>query len=483
MLEYIESILSRFRSCFRRNAAFKWFVVCVIALMVRSDHLGVTSFVRDLAPRPECYECILGFFRSSAYANSALALRRLGVVASRAPVVKVRGRAIIVGDGAKQSKEARRMPGVKKMSQESETSSKAQYIYGHLLGALGVVVSNGARRLCLPVKTNIQDGAREIVSWAEAKGIIDMSGASHVEQMVGGAFEVAQSMGNSHLLLDRYFLAKNALSLLQGLNERFSEGGMNLVETITKAKCNCIACMRPRKKPAARGRPPKKGKVVRLSSLFGRKQRFSKGVAWMYGEMTEVSYCCVNLPWGSGLYRELRFVPVECNGMRSILVGTDLSCPPLKVTELYARRFSCEEMFREMKQQIGAFCYHFRSKSCPRLNRFAKKGDGNGLKEITDPNERLPMVRTIKAIEPCVCCSCIAMGMLQLISLDKSLSKGVLACRFLRTYSSETPSEATVMYYLRKYIFLILGKSPDSFVTRFIRERQRVPEKEPGALA
>ena len=254
------------------------------------------------------------------------------------------------------------------------------------------------------------------------------------------------------------------------------------MEIITKAKCNCIAYMRPRKKLATKGRPPKKGKTVRLSSLFNQKQRFSKGMAWMYGEMWEVSYYCINLLWGFGIYRELRFVLVEYNGMRSILVGTELSCSPLKVIELYARRFSCEEMFREMKQQIGAFCYHFWSKFCPWLNHFARKGDGNGLKEITDPHERRLIVRTIKAIESYICCSCIAMGILQLISLNKSLSKGVLTCRFLRTYSSETPSEASVMYYLRKYIFLLLGKSPDSFVTRFIRERQKEPVKEPSTL-
>lgn len=43
---------------------------------------------------------------------------------------------IYVGDGVKASKEAKKMPGVKKLHQESENSSKGEYILGHMFGGI-----------------------------------------------------------------------------------------------------------------------------------------------------------------------------------------------------------------------------------------------------------------------------------------------------------------------------------------------------------
>ena len=93
----------------------------------------------------------------------------------------------------------------------------------------------------------------------------------------------------------------------------------------------------------------------------------------MYGEKQEVTYYCTDLLWGQKLYQELRFVLVQYNGSRSILVSTDLSLSPKRIIELYAYRFSIEELFREFKQQIGGFAYHFWSKAVPKLNRFSRK--------------------------------------------------------------------------------------------------------------
>lgn len=50
------------------------------------------------------------------------------------------------------------MPGVKKLHQDSEDSSKGEYIFGHLFGAVGAVISKSNRFFCIPLKINIQDG-------------------------------------------------------------------------------------------------------------------------------------------------------------------------------------------------------------------------------------------------------------------------------------------------------------------------------------
>ncbi len=51
MFQFINENLEGFRKCFSREAAFQWFVIVVVGLMTRTDHLGVTSFIRELGIR------------------------------------------------------------------------------------------------------------------------------------------------------------------------------------------------------------------------------------------------------------------------------------------------------------------------------------------------------------------------------------------------------------------------------------------------
>ena len=67
MRNRIEEILSVFKPLFSRVSAYAWHVVIIIGLMIRSDKLGLTSVIRDLALRPESYERMLHFFRSDAW--------------------------------------------------------------------------------------------------------------------------------------------------------------------------------------------------------------------------------------------------------------------------------------------------------------------------------------------------------------------------------------------------------------------------------
>ena len=470
MLAYIENILQEFRKCFSRTASFKWFVISVIGMMLRSDHLGVTSIIRDLALSPGCYESLLHFFRSSAYRMDALRAQWYRVILQRAPLEKCKGRFILVGDGVKQPKEARRMPCVKKMVQESETVSKPEYIHGHLFGAIGVVAGTLAKHFCIPLKVNIQDGLKEAASWKESEGIDDISGMNHVEQIVASAFEAAKVMGNCYVLLDRYFLSKTALKLAARLNAGREEA---LVEIITKAKSNCTAYMEPlRRPPGSKGRPSLKGKKIHVADLFDQPQRFTKARVSVYGGTEVVSYYCTDLLWGQGLYQKLRFVLVNYGDMQSILVSTDLTLRPKRIIELYAKRSSIESLFREMKQQVGAFCYHFWTGCLPRLNRFARKGTGDVLSRVVKPADRRKVLHTVKAIHSFVFCATVAIGIAQVISLDDRLSTGIQTIRYLRTYSAGAPSEGSVMYYFRKRFFLFMAKSPESFITQYIREKQ-----------
>ena len=73
-------------------------------------------------------------------------------------IQKEAGRYILAGDGVKVSKEAYRMPGVKKIFQESEDSSKGSYIFGHMYDEVGAIIEKGADAFCVPLRMSIKEG-------------------------------------------------------------------------------------------------------------------------------------------------------------------------------------------------------------------------------------------------------------------------------------------------------------------------------------
>ena len=237
MLNFIENILCSFESCFSRKAAFRWFVAITIGLMLRSDKLGVTSIIRDLALNPGCYDSMLHFFRASSWSLPDIRRCWFSAVKQYAPLYKEGNLHVLVGDGVKQSKEGRRMPGVKKLFQESENSAKPEYIHGHMFGGLGILAGSIGNWACIPLSIRLHDGLQAAREWKGAS----ISAASHVVQMVEDAYQAALTFGDSLLLLDRYFLTVPALEKLNSLN---GSGNVHM-DIVTKAKKSCIAYHKP----------------------------------------------------------------------------------------------------------------------------------------------------------------------------------------------------------------------------------------------
>ncbi|WP_234541851.1 transposase [Paenibacillus pseudetheri] len=474
----MNELLLPFRSCFSRQATFEWFVVIVVGFMLRSDHLGVTSVIRDLSLSGRCYETLLHFFRSSAWSLPSLRQMWLQVVRRSAPLLVIQDRVVLVGDGMKEAKEGRRMPGVKKLHQESENVSKGEYIFGHLFGAIGILVGDSRKWFCLPLFMNLQDGIQTILGWKQTDA--EPERPSHVVQMIEQGFEAAKGFGQALLLLDRYFLSVPALQRLQACHSG-SEARMHLV---TKAKSNVVAYERPPAKKPGRGRPPKKGESVKLKELFStRAADFQTAIVPLYGKEETVEFLCLDLLWGQGWYQELRFVLVIHQGRYSILASTDLTLSATDIIRLYGYRFKIECTFREMKQVIGAFGYRFWSKSMPKLNRFLKKEEAHPLEAVQDEQDRRRIEQTIQAIEGFVMCQCIAMGLLQLIALRFSSRTPALFFRYLRTPSHAVVSEATVAAYLRKSIFRLFVQNPHLSITKIIKSKQNTSNIDEDSLA
>jgi hypothetical protein len=150
MISEISRILSEFRSCFTRAAAFHWFVTVVFGFIVRIDLCGASSFVRWLGIKPALYTTMLSFFRASSWRLRDILQRWWQIVLTRCPLPEIDGRLLLAGDGIKISKEAEKMPAVKRLHQESENSGKAPYIFGHHWGVIGILAGRVKKIVLYP---------------------------------------------------------------------------------------------------------------------------------------------------------------------------------------------------------------------------------------------------------------------------------------------------------------------------------------------
>jgi hypothetical protein len=112
----------------------------------------------------------------------------------------------------------------------------------------------------------------------------------------------------------------------------------------------------------------------------------------------------------------------------------------------------------------------------PKLKRYLKNGESHPLEQVTEETDRQRIRLTVQAIEGYVMCSCIALGLVQLIALRFSPRIPGLFFRYLRTPSKTIVSEATVMVYLRKSIFRLFTQNPQLYITKIIRSKQELPD-------
>ncbi len=250
---------------------------------------------------------------------------------------------------------------------------------------------------------------------------------------------------SSFLLLDRYFLSVPALKRLREL----TVGKTVSVEIATKAKRNCTAFEKPSFRKPGKGRPPRKGKSIRLKDLFeSRKEQFREAEMMLYGKKEKLRCYSIDLLWRQKLYQELCFVLVEYNGTQSILAGTCLELDPLSMIRLYSYRFRSECTFRELKQQTGAFCYHFWSKHMLRLNYYRKKTEPSPLEQVKSDHARRKILQTVRVVEMHMALSCTAMGTVQCLSLRTEGKLCTEQIHYQRTPSKGKVSEGAMMHYL-----------------------------------
>jgi hypothetical protein len=468
--EFIDNTLKEFNNKdgqlknFARSSVSGLFAAVIIGLMLRTEHLGVTSIIRTLGLVPDTYMALLNFFHASSWSVNRIRNTWIKILMDTNQAYLLDGRLVMIGDHVKVSKEGKHMTGVKKLHQESATSSKGSTIMGQMYGGLGILMGNATKLFCVPFSITIQDGIDPILEWMDST-YKDMSSIDH---LVTQACENAKTFNQPVLLLmDRAFMTVNALRIITSVKTTID------VTLITLCKINYVAYLPPVWK--GKGRKPLKGEKVTLRELFETEASAFQTitVSWYRGAKKDISFLCKDLLWGEGLYLPLRFVWVLLpDGGQTILCCTNLLIDPVKIIEAYCLRFKIETFFRAFKQVIGGFSCHFWTLSMPKVDWFGKaKSVAENLSKITDIHDRTKIISCYKATEAFVMCACIATGLLQLCSLKfkDEINKDL---RWLRTYSNVYSSEETTQEFLGRSFEYILKHMPQLALCKIINAKR-----------
>ena len=92
-IPWMACVYERRRAC-GRNRTFLWMVIALIGFSIRSELLGVTSFVRACALYPSTYRSLLRLFHSTTVNLATLTALWIKVVLKKFTPVTFQGRHI-----------------------------------------------------------------------------------------------------------------------------------------------------------------------------------------------------------------------------------------------------------------------------------------------------------------------------------------------------------------------------------------------------
>jgi len=441
------------RPAFSRLRTFLWFVTAVAGLTVRLELLGVTSIVRALNLRPRLYTKLLAHFHSSGIKLDRLSALWAQVVLQLFPSpVRVNGRLVLVGDGIKAPKRGKKMPAVKLLHQQSESNTKSEYIMGHSMQAVGLLVHAANSVFCVPLAVRIHEGL--LWSNRDKRTLLD--------KMLG-LLDILAIKVPLYFVADAYYAAGK---MVRGLLKQ----GNHLV---TRVKSNAVAyAPAPRKKGRkTSGRPKTYGKRIKLKSLLANIKSMQQVPSPVYGERNvTLCYRVCDLLWRPA-GRLVRFVVVVHPTRGScILMCTDTTLSAVDIIRLYGLRFKIECGFKQAVRQIGSFAYHFWMKDMIPL----RYRNGNQYLHRKSADYRSRVKRKMRAYHAFIQAGVVAQGLLQYLAVVAPKLVWDSFGSWLRTIRPGIPpSELVVANALRQTLpdFLLAPAKTDS-LTKFITDRQ-----------
>jgi DDE superfamily endonuclease len=444
--------LSQLRPACSRLRTFLWFATVVAGLTVRTDLLGVTSIVRALGLQARFYYKLLHHFHGVGVDLDAMSALWARVVRRLFPQpLRVKGRLVMVGDGIKVGKCGKKMPAVKLLHQESDANTKPEYIMGHCLQAVSLLVAAANSVFAVPLAIRIHEGL--VWSNRDQRTLLDkMIALLTIVDMQEPFYFVADAYYASHKIINGLLAHDNHL--------------------VTRVKSNAVAyTVFDRQEAKPRGRPRRYGNKVKLRSLWSEGQAMTQDCSPVYGEENvTIQYRVCDLLWRP-VGRLVRFVVVihPARG-RCLLMSTDTSLDAIEIIRLYGLRFKIELSFKHAVRVIGTFGYHFWMKNMKPLRR----RNGNQYMHRESEMYRKDIKRKIGAYHLFIHAGIVAQGLLQYLSATMPRLVWASFGSWLRTIRPGIPpSELVVATALRHSLpAFLLNCANKHDLAKFIVDRQ-----------
>lgn len=437
------------RAAFPRTRTYLWFLTALAGFCVRGDLLGVTSFVRGLGLQAKCYDRLLDMFHCAGLDFKILRKLWVQTVLKFAGCMawRVNGRLVAVGDGVKNPKSGRKMPGVKRLHQESESNTKPEYIFGHSLQAISLLLNFHGQAFAIPLGVEIHEGV--VFSNRCRKTLLD-----RMLEMLG-ALGLGQPV---YLALDAYYGSRK---MILGL---LAAGG----HLVTRMKGNAVAYRRPGKTHNRRGRPRIYGEKVRLAELFAKEDGWRTETMDLYGKPEKLECLALRLLWRPA-GREVLFVLVRmADGRKCVLMCSDPALNPLLVIRIYAARFKIEVGFKAAVHVVGSLGYHFWMSAMKPISR--KGGDQHLHRETKEYRDAVK--RKLGAYHNFMQTGVVAQGIMMMLALVKPKIVWGNFRSWMRTMNqSGIPSEWVVAQSLASTLPEFLRDAQENSIwAKFIRQ-------------
>ena len=439
------------RPAYTRTRSFMWFATAVAGLTVRTELLGVTSIVRALKLHERFYDRLLDQFHSKAIRLDTLVALWARVVLRLFPhPVRVNARLVLVGDGIKAAKRGKKMPAVKLLHQQSD-SNKPEYIMGHSLQAVSILMHAAKSVFAVPLAMRIHEGL--VWSNRDQRTLLDKM------LTLLGIVDIGQAF---YFVADAYYAAGK---IIKGLLDK----GNHLV---SRMRSNAVAyAPHVQHGPRGKGRPRIYAQKIALKSLFKDKQALQQILSPVYGEENvTLQYRTCDLLWRPAA-RIVRFVAViHPTRGRCLLMCTDITLSALEIIRLYGLRFKIEHTFKQAVRVIGTLAYHFWMMKMKPLRR--KNGNQYLHREPLD--YRNAVKRKINAYHQFIQAGIVSQGLVQYLAVVFPKLVWASFGSWLRTIRPGIPpSELVVATALRQCLpqFLLDTAESNSFA-KFIVDRQ-----------